>query len=138
MLFFCYADMALQMLLNSSNDPTTSFTITIPPNVIVTPLIHRTGSGRAVPSNCDMPTEAPSPTTSPTCPPPVNIQEQLRLKDREIIGIGIGLLFGGMIIGSLITLLVLCVCRCVCRRRSYGMNRSVQYKKHDDDIAFPT
>ncbi len=159
-----HTDMALQMLLNGTNDPTRPFTITIPPNITVTPYIHRSGQGRAVPSNCDMPTKSPAttdpstdrsstapPTKAPgttdrsstappvTCPPPVNIQDQLQLKDREIYGIGIGLFFGGLIIGSLLTLLVLCICRCACGGRgSYGVNKNVQYKKHNDDITFPT
>ncbi len=157
-IFFFRTDIALQKLLNSTNDPSRLFTITIPPNITIMPLIHVSGSGRAVPSNCDMPTEVPSttepstarspttepstdrsPTTEPlgvTCPPPVSIQDQLELKDREIIGVGIGLLLGGIIIGSLLTLLVLCICRCVCHRGSYGVNKGVKYEKHNDEIDF--
>ncbi len=131
--------MAIKALIKGTSDPLRPFTITIPPNVTVTPSIHIIGQGRAVPSNCDMPTQAPDTTIPAT--PPNNIQDQLLLKDREIIGIAIGLFFGGMVIGFLLTLLVICICRCVCgvgRGGSYKVGRNVQYKKHNDDVAFPT
>jgi len=108
----------------------------VPPNITVTPDLHAAGSGRGNPNNCDFPTPE-----APVCPTDNSgdLQRQLQLKDREVIGIAIGLLFGGIIVGVLVALLVCCICRCVCKESgSYSIRKGVQYKKQDDDVAFPT
>ena len=133
---------------------TNPFRIQITANTSVTPSIHVAGQGRGVPNNntCDTPTTppatAPPTTTPPATDPPTTrcnttddttyLQKQLQLKDREIIGIAIGLLFGGMLLGAIVTLLAICICRCACRgggKGGYDIKNRVKYEKQENSVA---
>ena len=80
------------------------------------------------------------PSITCTCPTDdmEDLQRQLQLKNNELVGIAVGLLFVGILIGTLFSVLVVCVYRCVCVRGGYKFGKGVKYQKQTDEVAFAT